>query len=556
MLAKPRVLVIDDGETYAKVVSERMPEFALIHPGGASGPPRLPDGPAALEYLQRHAEQVDVVLLDLQFEVEPDRLLPLGGTESPKRTRRFQGVAILRELRRRHPNLPVVLLTSADDLDLVDGGGELAAQSMTYFSGGDDLDTLRIRINAALQESALALEESQILWGRDPSMRSVRRRLAVLARGRMPILLEGETGTGKSFLAERFLHKNSGRQGSFVTLDLATLPSDLVAAQLFGAVRGAYTGAVADRKGVFELAHKGTLFIDEIQNASPEVQKQLLLILQDGRVRPLGGTREMEVDVKVIAASNAPLADAVGAGRFRPDLYMRLSPSTRVVLPPLRERPEDLAFLARRFVSRAVDEAELGLLRDQVASATGLPENTALRLVVGRAGRAEVGPGGAAEAAALELGLPEPAWKLLRDHPWPGNVRELWMVAYNLVTFTLVEAVDAVRAGLPLSSRRLQVDPGLVGELLLGSAGLGAHGVSAPAAPDSANTMRLDVAPGESLNAVATAVERQYFLRLFRETGRDFSRMAERLLGDPEKARAVRLRFNQLGLKVRELVEK
>jgi len=566
MASRPRVLVIDDGETYARVVAERMPEFALVHPRGQPSA-RLPDGPAALDYLDKHADGIDVVLLDLQFEVEPERLLPLGGDASPKRTRRFQGVAILREIRRRFPNLPVVLLTSADDIGLVDAAGELSAQSMTYFSGGDDLDTLRIRINAALQESALALEESQILWGGDAAMRGVRRRLAVLARGKMPILLEGETGTGKSFLAERFLHKNSGRQGAFVTLDLATLPSDLVAAQLFGAMRGAYTGAVADRKGVFELAHKGTLFIDEIQNASPEVQKQLLLILQDGRVRPLGGAREIEVDVKVIAASNAPLSEAVSAGRFRPDLYMRLSPSTRVVLPPLRARPDDLAFLARRFVARAVDEPELGLLRDQVAGATGLAANAGLRLVLGRDGRASRGAepqaGAEGEGEALELVLPEPAWKLLRAHPWPGNVRELWMVTYNLVTFTLVEAVDAVRAGLALTSRRLQVDPGLVGELLEGSAGLGVTAGAAHAAsgsghgtartPESPNAMRLDVAPAESLNSVATNVERQYFLHLFKETGRDFARMAERLLGDADKARAVRLRFNQLGLKVREL---
>lgn len=545
-MSKPRILVIDDGDNYARIVEARLPEVVLVDPRNGTKPPRLPDGPAALEFLARKAGDVDVVLLDLQFEVEPERLLPLVGDASAKRVRRFQGVAILREIRRRFPSLPVVLMTSAEDIGLVDVAGELAAQSMTYFSGGDDLDTLRIRIHAALAESELALEEANVLWGADASMRGVRRRLAVLARGKMPILLEGETGTGKSFLAERFLHKNSGRSGAFVTLDLATLPADLVAAALFGAVRGAYTGAVADRKGVFELAHKGTLFIDEIQNASPEVQKQLLLILQDGRVRPLGASRELEVDVKVIAASNSPLAEAVAAGRFRPDLYMRLSPSTRVRVPPLRERVDDLLFMARRFVARATDEPEVGLLRDQVAGAVGLPDGAALELVIGRR---------AAESQnTLELAVPEPAWKMLSGHPWPGNVRELWMLVYNLVTFTLVEAVDALRAGTALSSRRLQVDPGLVGELLAGSLGL--HGSTTPAAGeplDPPDTMKVVVRPNESLNAVATEVERQYFLRLFKESGHDFARMADRLLGDAEKARAVRLRFNQLGLKVREI---
>jgi two-component system nitrogen regulation response regulator GlnG len=547
-MSPPRVLVIDDGESYARVVAERLPELTLVDPKNGTSPPHVEDGPAAIHFLERHAGKVDVVLLDLQFDVAPERLLALDGESSPKRQKRYQGVAILREIRRRFPSLPVVLMTSAEDVALVDAAGELAAQSMTYFLGSDNLDTLRIRINVALQESSLGLEESSILWGSDAAMRGVRRRLSVLAKGRMPILLEGETGTGKSFLAERFLHKNSGRKGAFVTLDLATLPQDLVSATLFGARRGAYTGAVADRKGVFELAHEGTLFIDEIQNASPEVQKQLLLILQDGRVRPLGGSHELAVDVKVIAASNSPLHDAVAQGRFRPDLYMRLSPSTRVRLPPLRERPDDLAFLMRRFVARAADEPEMSPLRDQVGAAAGLRAGADVRVALGRAAPEETHD-------ALVLAVPEPAWKQLAAHPWPGNVREVWMLVYNLVTFTLVEAADALRAGLALSSRRLQVDPGLVGELLSGSASLSPQGSVAPAVAEeeAALALRLAVRPHDSLNAVATDVERQYFLQLFKESGHDFSRMAERLLMDPEKARAVRLRFNQLGLKVREI---
>lgn len=546
MTKKPRVLVIDDGLTYARVVASEMPEFALVRPRGSEAP-CLQDGPSALAFLERHASEVDVVLLDVHFDIAEDRLLPLEEGASLRRTRRFQGVAILREIRRRFPQLPVVLLTSLDDLSLVEAAGDLAAQSMTYFLDRDDLDTLRIRINLALQEAALALEESDILWGKDPAMRAVRRRLAVLARGRMPVILEGETGTGKSYLAERFLHANSGRPGPFVVCDLATIPTDLVAAHLFGAVRGAYTGSVADRKGVFELAHRGTLFIDEIQNVPPEVQKQLLLVLQDGRVRPLGSPREVVVDVKVIAASNSALGDAVAGGRFRPDLYMRLSPATKVVIPPLRERPADLPFLARRFATRALLEPDIGLLRDTVARAVGLAEGAPVALAVGRKARLEPG--------SLQLALPEPAWHLIERHPWPGNVRELAMLMHNLLAFTLVGAVDAIRAGLSLTSPRLQVDPGLVGELLAGSA--------VPARPEplavdtasGADGIRVRLEPGRTLNAVATQVERQYFLTLFRKTGRDFAKMAEILLGDRAKGRAVRLRFNQLGLKVREIAD-
>jgi two-component system nitrogen regulation response regulator GlnG len=542
---KPRLLIVDDGETYARVVRERMPEVELVHPDGGADP-CLRDGPAALEFLERHAGEVDVVLLDMHFDVPDSRLLPLAEGASPRRTRRFQGVAILREIRRRFPQLPVVLLTSVEDLSLVDAAEELTSQSMTYLLDGADLDALRVRIHAAVREASLGVEESAVLWGGDPAMRAVRGRLTVLARGRMPVILEGETGTGKSFLAERFVHLNSGRSGPFVVLDLATLPRDLIPAHLFGAVRGAYTGSVADRKGMFELAHQGTLFIDEIQNTPLEIQKQLLLALQDGRVRPLGSPREISVDVKVVAASNSPLDRAVAEGRFRPDLFMRLSPATRVRIPPLRERPGDLRFLARRFAESAVEDPDVAGLRDEVAAAAGLGAGVPLELSIGRA---------RAPAGALDLRLPAPAWRMLEEHSWPGNIRELQMLVHNAVVFTLVAAVDAVRSGLPLSATRLQVDPGLIGELLAGSSALapGSGPAAAGEPPPADGGIAVRIESGDTLNAVANSVERQVFLELFRRADGDFREMARVLLGDPRKGRAVRLRFNQLGLKVREL---
>lgn len=556
MAERPRLLLIDDGETYAEVIAAHMPQYTLVDPG-LGGPPRLPDGPAALEWLAAHPHAADVVLLDMRFDVDEDRLLPLPEATNLRRRRRFQGVAILREIRRRLPDLPVVLLTRVADLALGDIAAELAAQSMTYVLDGDDLDALRIRIHAALESAARSREEDDVLWGRDPKVHAIRRRLAVLARGRMSVILEGETGTGKSYLAERLVHARSGRPGPFVVCDLATVPTDLIPSHLFGATRGAYTGAIADRKGVFELAHRGTLFIDEIQNTPLEVQKQLLLVLQDRKVRPLGASREVEVDVKVIAASNTSLADAVRAGRFRPDLYMRLSPATRVLLPPLRERPADLDFLARRLCARAADEPEVADLRDRVCTALGLPPQSPLRLIVGRADpdaeAAALAPGltpapTATPTPTLTLALPEPAWRRLAAHPWPGNLRELAMVMHNLVTFTLVAAADAAESGLRLTSPRLQVDPGLVADLLAGAP------LTAEADPGRhPDIVPIHLQPQPTLNAVAVSVERQYFTHLFQQSAGDFGAMAERLLGDPDRARAVRLRLNQLGLKVRDL---
>ncbi|MCP4677682.1 MAG: sigma-54-dependent Fis family transcriptional regulator [Deltaproteobacteria bacterium] len=546
---KPRVLVVDDGTTYAEVIAQRMPEVQLVAPGALGSQGRLEDGPNALEFLSGNRETVDVVLLDMRFDIEDDRLLELDENASDRKTRRFQGVAILREIRHRFPDLPVVLLTSYQDLSPVDAGGELAAQSMTYFLDGDDLDSLRIRINAAWQETSEELEESRVLWGDDPSMRTVRRRLAVLARGRLPAILEGETGTGKSFLAEHFVHASSGRTGPFVVCDLASVPTELIPAHLFGAVRGAYTGSVADRKGLFEMANGGTLFIDEIQNIPLDVQKQLLQVLQDHQVRPLGSARNIAVDVKVVAASNQPLDEAVASGRFRSDLYMRLSPATRVRIPPLVERMDDVEYLSVRFVQLALRDPDIEELAAQVTRAIGLKPEAQVKLVIGR-------PKQKSHGQCLEFLLPKPAWRMLCKHRWPGNTRELMNVMQNIVIFTLIAAQDAIRDGLPITSSRLQVDPGLVGELLAGSAMLSKTKYGGAVDETvSDGVIPVVIEQGQTLNAVSSSVERQYFLALYRMTEGDFGEMATRLLGDRTKSRAVRLRFNQLGLKVREIAK-
>jgi DNA-binding NtrC family response regulator len=548
---KPRVLVIDDGLAYAEIIEKKMPEFELVRPDGPSSRPCLADGPSALAFLGRARDKVDLALLDMNFDVPDDRLLSLGENASPKRVRRFQGVAILREIRKRHPDLPVVLLTAVEDLSLVDDKGELASQPMTYFLDGDDLDALRIRINTALKQREQSSEEAEILWGEDPSMRTVRRRLSVLASGTMPVILSGETGTGKSFLAKHLIWAKSGRTGPFVVLDLASIPRDLAPAHLFGVKRGAYTGAVADRKGVFEMAHKGVLFIDEVQNIPLEAQKQLLIVLQERRVMPLGSVEETEVDVKVVAATSSFLEREVAQGRFRSDLYMRLSPTTRVMIPPLRQRPGDLLFLARRFTARAASDSDIAGLLGRVSSALGLGENASLGLIIGRQKS-----GGDAEIA---LEIPKPVWNLMEEYGWPGNMRELETVMRNIAVFTLVAAVDAVESGLQSNSKKLQVDPGLVAELLTASAGpVSFEGLDQASTNDDAAPLSIPVTiePQRSLNSVANSVERQYFISLFRKTKGDFSSMAGLLLGDPAKGRAVRLRFNQLGLKVKEYSSK
>jgi DNA-binding NtrC family response regulator len=272
------------------------------------------------------------------------------------------------------------------------------------------------------------------------------------------------------------------------------------------------------------------------------------MVLQDGRVRPLGSSREIAVDVKVVVASNRPLDEAVFKGRFRSDLYMRLSPATRVRIPSLSERPGDLMFLARKFAAMSVTDPDVGELRDRVADAVGLPAGTPLEVVMGRGGKRHAGQ------PTMELVVPGPAWEMLKSHSWPGNIREIEMLMHNIVTFTLVATVDAIQAGLSISSPRMQVDPGLVGLLLSGSAALPTGDEKPITALElDPDEVTVKIEAGNSLNAVANSVERQYFLELFSRNEGDFNRMSEALLGDKGKGRAVRLRFNQLGLKVREI---
>ncbi len=218
------------------------------------------------------------------------------------------------------------------------------------------------------------------MLGRDPKMRQVFSLLADVAGSEATVLLEGETGTGKELLAEE-IHRHSPRSGKpFVVFDCAAQPKDLIESALFGHVRGAFTGALADRKGAFVEADGGTLFLDEIGELSLDMQPTLLRALDKRTVRPVGGTGQRMVSVRVVAATNRDLRAEMATKRFREDLYYRLA-VVRITVPPLRERPADVALLVQRFVE--------------------------------------------AYAKAPGLAVRPPDLERLARLPWPGNVRQL-----------------------------------------------------------------------------------------------------------------------------------
>jgi DNA-binding NtrC family response regulator len=218
------------------------------------------------------------------------------------------------------------------------------------------------------------------LLGRDPKLRKLFRLLGGVATTDATVLLEGETGTGKELLAEEIHRHSTRREGPFVVFDCGAVPKELIESALFGHVRGAFTGAISDRRGAFAEAHGGTLFLDEIGELAPEMQPALLRALDKRAVRPVGGTAYEQVSVRVVAATNRNLRNEITAKRFREDLYYRLA-VIRVAVPALRQRLDDIPLLVAAFVRQFCGERRME--------------------------------------------IPPEAIEQLQMHAWPGNVREL-----------------------------------------------------------------------------------------------------------------------------------
>jgi len=549
---EPKLLIVDDGDRYVELLHALLRDYDYATRCDLPGPcwecERRPgcelthahDAAEADEALAMNPD-VDVVLLDVAFDVPEDRLLP-ARVVGERHRQRLQGIEILAHLRRRRGDLPVVLMTSEEELAFEDPAERLAVDEFATLAGADAFDAraLGLLVERILARRRETPEGGGYTWGASAAMGRIRRDAAVLARTSLPILVLGETGTGKSALAERVIHPATGRDGPFVAVDLAALPDTLIASELFGTAKGAFSGSV-DRRGRFEEAHGGTLFLDEIGNLPPEAQRMLLLALQDQRITRLGESAPRAIDVKVIAATNSDLEARVRDGSFRSDLYARLNPAARLVLPPLRDRLGDLPELMESFVRRKLAAGPDRALLADYMEASGVEGAPRAEIAIGK-------PSGA-PGHGVRFVLSRQSYADLRAHDWPGNVRELELLLTNAIVFALADAVGAAQRGRAgAGAETIPIPAKLVRELL---------GASIPEGGDEASTRAggFDVRPRPQLRDVARGLERQLFLQLYHATKGDFAAMAERLLegDDPGHARKVRLRFNQLGLRVRDL---
>jgi transcriptional regulator with GAF, ATPase, and Fis domain len=243
------------------------------------------------------------------------------------------------------------------------------------------------------------------LIGRNAKMRELYTILEKIAPTDATVIIEGETGTGKEVVARTVHQESRRREGPFIVFDCSAVPENLIESELFGHEKGAFTGAIQTRQGVFEMANGGTVFLDELGELALELQPKLLRVLEQREVRRVGGARTQKVDVRVIAATNRKLEDEVRQGRFREDLFYRLS-VVRVVLPALRERREDIPLLVKHFLRSS-------------------------HFNRGRDGERKV------------TGVSREAMDRLHDHAWPGNVRELHNVVERAVSFADTDTIEA-----------------------------------------------------------------------------------------------------------------
>jgi len=379
---KGRMLIVDDD----RIILESLSEFLKLE--GYEVETAVGFQPA-LKALERRP--FSLVLTDVNMPGE-------GGFE------------LLRVIRDRYPDVVVVIITGYGTIESAVEAIKMGAYD--YLTKPIVDDVIRLVVERALRQHALVRENRALrqqlnerygldaVVGHDYKMLRIFDILEMVAESRTTLLMQGESGTGKSMIARVVHQRSERRDGPFVEVSCGALPETLLESELFGHVRGAFTGALHDKQGRFRAAHGGTIFLDEVSAASPGLQLKLLRVLQERQFEPVGSNKTETVDVRVILASNLDLAQEVEAGQFRKDLYYRINVVT-IQLPALRERLGDIPLLADHFLRR---------LRGQT--------------------RKEI------------LGFTDEARRLMQAYRWPGNVRELENVVERAVVLTRNRYLD------------------------------------------------------------------------------------------------------------------
>jgi DNA-binding NtrC family response regulator len=378
---KARILIVDDEEIVVR-------SCVRILEGDAYEVESVADGWEALRKIDENS--YDIVVLDIMM---------------PK----IDGLEVLQHVKERHPDIDVVMMTGLSQIQTAVKAMKLGA--FDYLSKPFDPDELKMVVDRALEKRRLTQENRSLknevsskyrfenIIGFSPQMQGVYRLIAKCAPTNATVLITGESGTGKEMVA-RAIHYNSLRKDQpFVPVDCNTLSENLLESELFGHVKGAFTGAVASKRGVFEMANHGTLFLDELGNIPLSTQAKLLRVIQEHEYKAVGDTRTQATNVRLLAATNCDLKSMVAESSFREDLFYRINVFP-IHVPPLRERRDDIPALAFHFLTEFSEELARPVPR-----------------------------------------ISDGAMSLLMNHPWPGNVRELQNAIHRAVILASDETI-------------------------------------------------------------------------------------------------------------------
>jgi len=457
-MSKGSILVVDDE-------SEIREGLEMLLASEGYGVSSAGTGASGLAKLEEHP--FDLLLLDVSL---PDR----------------NGIDLLREIRLRDPQLSVVLITAYGSIDMARAAFKSGA--MDYITKPWSNDELLAQVAQAVESRRLRDENLQLkralkqrfnfpnIIGKSDKMLALFDLVAQVGPSRSTVLISGESGTGKELIAKAIHSASPRADKAFVPVNTGSIPVDLLESQLFGHVKGAFTSAIASKKGLFEVADQGTIFFDEIATISHETQAKLLRVIQEREFMRLGGTETIKVDVRIVAASNIELLTLVREGRFREDLYHRLN-VIHLTLPPLRDRREDVPALLAHFLGRYCKENDKPMRQ-----------------------------------------FTPSALKLLMDYDWPGNVRELENVVERAVVLSTTERVDVDL--LPESIRSKEIVRGVrlqLSEFL-------------PPMPGEPGSRAAADRPNPSLFQIMDEIERRIIVDMLERTGWNQTEAAERFM--------------------------